>query len=133
MILNEQLKSRRADEGCLYSSKRVVASAQAKSELGRHTGATIVDQEAASVVAIAAEAKVPCLIFKAVSDTAEMDLPAGCEDLISPAGKLRVWGVVNMLFFHPASILGLIRLGRSGRLALNRICSCLNQELMSWD
>jgi adenosylhomocysteine nucleosidase len=65
-----------ARAGSLISTKEVVETAVQKKDLGRHTGALVVDMETAAIHRLCTAKGIPVLAMRAISDTAAQDLPA---------------------------------------------------------
>lgn len=59
------------------SSDRVIAACDGKRELGRVTGASVVDMESETVFKIAEARQIPLWVIRAISDTVQDELPAG--------------------------------------------------------
>jgi len=64
-----------AHTGTLITTRRVVETAEEKNDLGRHTGAMVVDMETAAIHRLCVARGVPVLAIRAISDTAGQDLP----------------------------------------------------------
>jgi nucleoside phosphorylase len=101
--------------GTLLSVDRIIQSAEgkqrARASLGRE-GTAVVDLEAASLAAAAAERGVPFLAVRAVSDGAEEDLPLDFESCRDREGRIRRWKVLGRALARPRSIAGLAELRR---------------------
>ena len=70
-------KALRVRRGTLWSAAQPVATPSEKQALAEHSGAIAVDMEAAPVAAVAARAKLPFVVVKAICDPAARELPAG--------------------------------------------------------
>ncbi|HEX4084766.1 MAG TPA: hypothetical protein VHY22_07645 [Chthoniobacteraceae bacterium] len=64
-----------ARAGSLISTREVVETALQKKDLGRHTGAIVVDMETAAIHRQCAARGIPTLAVRAISDTAAQNLP----------------------------------------------------------
>lgn len=73
--------------GEISSSDRVIATAAEKRQLREKTGAIAAEMEAAAVKKVAADWAVPFYCVRAVSDTAEGDLPLDFNSYRDPAGR----------------------------------------------
>jgi len=107
-----------ARTGSLVTVKEVIETAQAKKDLGRHTGAIVVDMETAAVHRLCTARGIPMLALRAVSDTA-------CQDVPVPAAvwfdtqrqRPRPLALVLYLATHPGRIGPFARFVRGVKLA----------------
>jgi adenosylhomocysteine nucleosidase len=76
----------------------VVASVSLKQELWRTSGAAIVDMESAGIARAAAEAGVPWIGVRGVTDAAGEMLPVDISALTSETGGIRPGAVLRLLF-----------------------------------
>lgn len=104
--------------GTLTGSRRVVATPAAKQELGRRNGAVAVDMESGAVAQVAAEAGLPFLVVRAISDPAWTSVPRAAMKGVTPDGRRRPLGVVAALARRPGDLPGLLRLRRDSATAL---------------
>lgn len=100
------------ETGALCSSAQPVSSVAAKRRLREHTQARAVDMESAAVAAVARVNKVPFLVVRAVSDTADTAVPEAALRALSQAGDLQVLAMMTSLFKAPAQIPALLELSR---------------------
>lgn len=111
--LSGELSVRR---GTVLGSPRAILGADEKHELFRRTGAVAVDMESAAVAAVAAEAGVPFLVVRAISDPAALTVPgwvgAGLAD-----GEVRPVAVALSLLGHPWRVPATLRLWSAYRAA----------------
>ncbi|MEO1191425.1 MAG: phosphorylase [Pseudomonadota bacterium] len=105
---------KRAD---LLGCDRVIAKAAEKQALGHASGALGVDMESHAVARVALRHGLPFLVVRACSDTAEQDLPQSALSATAPDGSLRLAPVLAGLARRPASLFGLLALGRASRAA----------------
>lgn len=97
--------------GRLTSEMVIIESAADKAALAAKTGTVCVDMETAAVAGLCAEAGVPMLAFRIVSDDAQTTLPVpgyllwDLETQKPPLGKL-LWHLAT----HPTAIAGLMRM-----------------------
>lgn len=99
--------------GTLLESPRIVADPAEKHALHAQTGALAVDMESAAVARVAAETGLPCLVVRAIADTAAMPLPQAVARALNPRGDVRLGVLLRHLAAHPAQVPELIRLGRA--------------------
>ena len=104
--------------GCLLSVPAVVGSAKGKRDLGSRYGADGVDMESFTILAVALDRGISCLVARAVFDEAGLDLPPGLEKVPGPDGRPRPMGLARLLLRRPWSFFSLFSLrGRSVRAA----------------
>jgi nucleoside phosphorylase len=73
--LLEAVASVPARPGALITTKEVIETAAQKKDLGRHTGALVVDMETAAIHRLCTARGIPVLAVRAISDTACQDMP----------------------------------------------------------
>lgn len=90
-------------EGAIITIPRIAGRASEKQALHKKTGGAACDMETASVSAFCDGMGIPFLTLRAISDTADRDLPV--SSLINPrTGKPDVAGLVFELARHPKKI-----------------------------
>lgn len=110
----EIMGSERVHRGKLTSEMVVIDSAADKAELCARTGALAVDMETAAVAHVCAEAGVPLLALRVISDDAQTTLPVpgfllwDLETQRPPIGRL-LWHLVT----HPGRIAPFIHMLKS--------------------
>lgn len=117
------LRSRRAP---LAGSEIVVASGDAKRALAARTGAVAVDMESHGVAKVAAQARLPFLIVRAVADRSGQAIPHAARAAIDARGDIRHLALLGRLIARPWEIGALIALGRSsgrGLASLRRVAA----------
>jgi adenosylhomocysteine nucleosidase len=113
-------------KGALVTVKEVMETAGKKKDLGRHTGAIVVDMETAGIHRLCTARGIPLLAVRAISDTA-------CQDLPVPAAvwfnvrkqRPRPVKLVFYLLTHPGRILPFAEFVRG----VNKAGSALTQWL----
>ncbi len=99
--------------GTLLTIDRPAVSAAEKATLAASTGAPAVcDMESAAWARAAAAAGVPYLVLRAVSDTAEEDLPRYLARCMNAGGGISRAAVTFQALLHPATIPDLLRMRR---------------------
>lgn len=91
--------------GALITVKQVVETVECKKDLARHTGALVVDMETAGIHRVCHGRGVRMLAVRAISDTAEQELPVRAEiwfDLVRQ--RPRAFRLVVHLLAHPGKI-----------------------------
>jgi len=107
--------------GTLLTVERPVVSAAEKAALAASTGAPAVcDMESAAWARAAAAAGVPYMILRAVSDTADEDLPGYLARCMNAGGGVSRATVTLHAVLHPTTIPDLLRVRR-------RVAACAEQ------
>ena len=97
---------------------RVAVTAAEKHELRRRTGAAAVDMESAAILQRARECNLPFTAVRAVSDTADQDLPLDFNLYRDARGRFSRGRIALAALRRPfAAIPGLARLDRDCRRA----------------
>jgi adenosylhomocysteine nucleosidase len=101
--------------GRLVSTHTAATTRAAKAALRRRYEADAVDMESAAVAAVCVERGVRWLCIRAISDSAEGELPAEALALTDVDGRPRLGAAARYVLRHPAGISPLLRLGRDAR------------------
>lgn len=101
----------------VFGSDQLIFSPRRKINLHLDTGAAAVDMESHSVARAAADAGVPFLVVRVVSDNAYHRLPKSIRGSIAPNGGVKTWKVARNLFIRPYDLPSLIRLRRDSAVA----------------
>jgi hopanoid-associated phosphorylase len=99
----------------------MVASAAAKAELHRRTGAVAVDMESHIVGRLARHHGLPFAALRVVSDAAHRALPKAAQAGLRPDGKPDIVAVLKSLMADPRQLPDLIRTGREAGAALRAL------------
>lgn len=116
----------------LLTTDFVVASPKQKLELGKATGAEIVDMETFAVADVCRRREIPFLAARIILDTAEEQLPGDVQRILKNAevgGARLVGSVLGSLFKRPSSILDLYSLKERALKATDRLAKQLVEEL----
>jgi adenosylhomocysteine nucleosidase len=108
----------------LASSKRLVARAEEKRKLGSEAEA--VDMESYTILAEAARCGVPAVAIRAVSDTADFNVPYDFERARDARGQVRALDVFSQVLRRPAGLPDLLKLARDSRFASRRLADFLD-------
>jgi adenosylhomocysteine nucleosidase len=108
----------------MATSKTLVSRAEQKRELGDQAEA--VDMESYIILAEAARCGVPAVAIRAVSDTADFDMPYDFEQARDAQGQIRVMKVVSQVLRRPTGLPDLMKLARHSRIASRRLADFLD-------
>jgi len=106
------------------TSRTLVASAEQKRQLANQAEA--VEMESYTILAEAARYGVPALAVRAISDTAEFDMPYDFESARDARGHIRVGRVVAQVMRRPFGLPGLLTLARDCRVASRQLANFLD-------
>ena len=108
----------------LATSRNLVATAGQKRQLGSEAEA--VDMESYTILVEAARCGVPAVAIRAVSDTAEFDMPYDFEQARDGRGEIRALGILSQVLRRPSGVPDLWRLARDSRVAARRLAEFLD-------
>ena len=108
----------------LATSRTLVTRMEQKRKLGNMAEA--VEMESYTILAEAARHGVPGIAVRAVSDTADFDLPLDFERATDGRGQIRVASVVSQVLRRPSGLPNLLKLARDCRLASRRLADFLD-------
>jgi adenosylhomocysteine nucleosidase len=98
-----------AKRGSVYGSEVLVPHSSQKEELFHATGCAIVDMESQCAAEVAAEAKIPLMVVRAVCDDAAMNVPPFVMAAIKEDGSIDVSRALLHLARHPLQAGDLIK------------------------
>ena len=102
----------------ILTADRVAVTSEEKRRLRQSTGAAVVEMEAAAVAEKARTWGLPFRAVKAVSDTADEDLPLDFNQYRDRDGRFQTRRIAGAALFHPfVTLPGLLRLNRNCRRA----------------
>jgi adenosylhomocysteine nucleosidase len=116
-IWRERLRARLAagglepTPGTLAGSERIVAAVAEKRALFQSTGAHAVDMESHGVAVVAAAARIPLLVVRALADPHDRVIPQVAREALRPDGRVRVRATLGGLIRQPGELRALLRLG----------------------
>jgi nucleoside phosphorylase len=105
-------------------SEGIVGDRAAKAALRARTGAAVADMESHLAAQAAAAAGAPFAIVRAVSDTANGDLPAAAMAGFRRDGRADVTAVFAALARAPWQLPALVRTARHANIALTALAGC---------
>ncbi len=101
----------------IMSAKRVAETQADKTALFQATRAEAIDLESGAVAQVAAGAKIPFAVLRAVADPAARNLPPAALIALNGAGEIGFLTVLASVFKKPAQIPALITLGQDAAKA----------------
>jgi hypothetical protein len=102
----------------------MIARAEQKREIGEQAEA--VDMESYVILAEAARCGVPALAVRAVSDTADFDMPYDFATACDAQGQIRTAGILSQILRKPSGVSALMKLARDSRAASRRLAGFLD-------
>lgn len=106
------------------TSRTMVARAADKRDLGSEAEA--VEMESYTILAEAARYGVPAVAVRAISDTADFDMPYNFDSVRDTRGQIRVGGVLAQVLRRPLALPGLFSLARDCRAASRQLADFLD-------
>lgn len=110
--------------GRFYSAERVVTRAEEKAHLSHLADA--VEMESFEIMREAAADGVPAIVIRAISDTANEDLPLDMNEVLSDEGKVSMTRVLGQVALNPQAVPGLVRLGQNSKKAAESLAKFLD-------
>jgi adenosylhomocysteine nucleosidase len=108
-----------------FSSIRVVGTVAEKKHLGEFADA--VEMESFGVLSAADAEGVPAVAIRAISDTADDELPLDMNAAITDEGDLSIPRVLGQVARHPGALPGLMRLGKNSKQAATALSAFLDR------
>jgi len=108
----------------MATSKTLVSRVEEKRQLGPQAEA--VEMESYTILAEAARCGIPAVAIRAVSDTADFDMPYNFEDALDDQGQIRVMGIASQVLRRPSGLPALLKLARDSRFASRRLADFLD-------
>jgi adenosylhomocysteine nucleosidase len=116
---------KRIVRGAVVTCRMVIETPEEKKRLYRQTGALAVDMESAPIVRAAARRGLPCVVLRAVCDTATENVPREILDTIDMQGRLHADQLARILLRRPALLPALLRLNTEFRAAMRALRKAL--------
>lgn len=111
----------------ITSSLRTVASAEAKADLYRTSGAGVVDLESVPFAQIAEQLSWRWGIIRVICDAANETLPTAVDRWVDHAGKTRLRAIARDLFQRPSLIPRLGTIRERARIAIDTLGQTISQ------
>jgi adenosylhomocysteine nucleosidase len=109
----------------LITVNRIVPTAEEKARLAFFGEA--VDMESAMIMSSFVAAGVPVLTIRAISDSADEDLPIDFDRCLTSQGAIRPMSLVNAIVRRPGALPNLVRFGRQSNQAAQRLAGFLDE------
>jgi adenosylhomocysteine nucleosidase len=110
--------------GRFFTAEHVLLRAEEKHYWGREADA--VDMESFEILRKCAEWGVPAAAIRAVSDTADEELPFDMNRILDDRGHVSLPLVMGQVVLHPRSLPGLVNLGQRSRRAAESLTRFLD-------
>jgi adenosylhomocysteine nucleosidase len=101
----------------LVESTTIVRTPAEKADLFHQTGAIGVDMESAAVAIVAQEARVPFMVVRAITDSADTIIPESVLNAMDEFGRLSCLKLIKELTKRPKELFALGRIARNYRAA----------------
>ena len=90
-----------------------------------------IDMESAVIMAHFADAAVPKVVIRAISDAASEDLPIDFDRCVTPQGAIKPLSLVNAIVRRPGNLPNLVRFGRQSSVAARKLADFLDQFVVA--
>lgn len=127
--LAQKLHEAGAREGTFHCSESIAVTAVSKAALFASSKADAVEMESGVIRKICTENRIPCATVRAISDTANEDLPLDFNRLLTRGQALSNWKLALAIIRAPYKIPALAKLGRNSSVAARRLSEVLAQIL----
>jgi adenosylhomocysteine nucleosidase len=108
----------------LATSRTLIARAEQKRGLASEAEA--VDMESYTILAEAARCGVPAVAIRAISDTADFDMPYDFLQARDGQGQIRLMGIIAQILRKPSGLPDLLKLAHDSRFAARRLAEFLD-------
>jgi len=106
------------------TSRTLVGSAAQKRDLGGQAEA--VDMESYTILAEAARCGVPAVAIRAISDSADFDMPYDFAAARDARGRIKVRSIIGQVIRHPTGLPALLTFSRDCRFAARSLAEFLD-------
>ncbi|HSI03287.1 MAG: hypothetical protein ACAI38_12900 [Myxococcota bacterium] len=111
------------------TTEHVLVTVADRQRLREQTGADVVENESGFIRAICRNRGVNCTIIRAISDTADQDLPFDFNKLVGPDQNVDYCKVAWALLSAPWKLPALLQLWRNTNIATKKLSAFLRQAL----
>ena len=125
--LKEKLTAAGTKQAKIHCADRVAVTIAEKQTLRQNTGADAVEMESEVIQSICREKGIPCATVRAISDTANDDMPLDFNALSKPDQSLDLGKLAFALARQPGKIPALLRLQKNCQLAAQRLAAVLDK------
>jgi adenosylhomocysteine nucleosidase len=108
-----------------FTTEHVVGTAEEKRHLG--LTADVVEMESFEILRAATEEGIPAIAIRAISDTANEDLPLDMTAVFNEEGQVSLPRVLGQVALHPGAVPGLVKLGKQSKIAAESLARFLDQ------
>lgn len=126
---HEKLISAGAKPATFFCADRIATTVAEKKQLRDTTGADVVEMESAAIHEVCCEKGIPCVTVRAISDTADEDLPLDFNALSKPDKSLDFGKLFLAIAKSPGKIGALMQLQKKTKLAAERMAEVLGKIL----
>lgn len=123
--LEERLADADAKLAYFHTASRVVTTIAEKRQLREDTSADVVEMESGAILAVCRQSEIPCAMVRAISDTANEDLPLDFNAVSRPDMSLDYVKLLWAVAKSPSKISALLRLHKHTCLAAERLADVL--------
>jgi adenosylhomocysteine nucleosidase len=108
----------------MATSRKLVSRVEQKRQLGSQAEA--VEMESYTILAEAARRGIPAVAIRAISDTADFDMPYNFGDALDDHGQIRMMGIAAQVMRKPSGLPALLKLAGDSRFASRRLADFLD-------
>ena len=120
-----QLESLRAQPALFLCAKKIAVTVGEKAALRSSSHADVVEMESEIIHAVCAARGLECVTLRAISDTAQEDLPLNFNALLTPDERLSAARLAWAILKAPQKIPALMKLGRNSARAAEQLAQVL--------
>jgi len=128
--LEQRLADADAKPASFFSAPRIATTAAEKRQLRAETGADVVEMESGAIFAVCRESRIPCAMVRAISDTADEDLPLDFNRLLRPDMTLHNGRLAWAIARAPWKIGALMQLHKQTSLAAQQLADVLEKVIL---
>ncbi|MEI9866036.1 MAG: hypothetical protein WDN00_16085 [Limisphaerales bacterium] len=127
--LEEKLTAADAMLADFFTSTRIATTVAEKKKLRGETGADVVEMESGAILQVCRERRIPCAMVRAISDTADEDLPLDFNKLSKPDMNLHYGKLAWAIIRAPWKISALIGLHKRTSFAAHQLATVLDKTI----